>query len=212
MVRPLTYHQWMNAETLSVAEQKRHPGRPTGLGKVKGSGRKPGQPNKITRDIKETIMKRGKPLELLCDVVRGKKVRVGPQAGPGEPEYVYPSLQDRMSAARVLIGKIAPDMKATELSGPDGGPIETTAGDGSLNPMSELARRFSFILASGEAVTAELEPIEAAPPQPTRVVFEEPSTKAAGPIDPTRLPENQRPDKAAVPPDSDRPTVIAKRR
>ena len=212
MVRPLTYHQWMNAETLSVAEQKRHPGRPKGLGKVKGSGRKPGQPNKITRDIKETIMKRGKPLELLCDVVRGKKVRVGPQAGPGEPEYVYPSLQDRLSAARVLIGKIAPDMKATELSGPDGSAIEITAGDGNLNPMAEAARRFSFIMASGEAATAEPAPIKASPPKPMPVDIDEPPVMAEEPIDPTHRPDNQRRDNAAVPPDSDRPTVIAKRR
>ena len=202
----------MDAETLSAVEEKRQPGRPKGLGKVKGSGRKPGQQNKITRDIKDTIMKRGKPLELLCDVVRGKKVRVGPQAGPGEPEYVYPSLQDRLSAARVLIGKIAPDMKATELSGPDGSAIEITAGDGNLNPMAEAARRFSFIMAAGDAATAEPAPITASPPKPMPVDIDEPPVMAEEPTDPTRMPENQRPDNAAVPPDSNRPTVIAKRR
>jgi hypothetical protein len=136
--------------------EKRRPGRQKGLGKVKGSGRKPGQPNKITKDIKETIMKRGKPLELLCDVVRGKKIRVGPQAGPGEPKYVYPTLQDRVSAARVLIGKVAPDMKATELSGPDGAAVAIKT-DSGLDPAIELARRFSFIIAAGEAATDERE-------------------------------------------------------
>ena len=122
-----------------------------------GSGRKPGQVNKVTKDIKEMIIKRGKPAELLCDVVRGKKIRVGPQAGPGDPEYVYPTLQDRVSAARVLIGKVAPDMRSQELTGADGGPIETRTGDSSLNPMMELARRFAFVMASGEAAIAKPE-------------------------------------------------------
>ncbi len=147
----------MRQKLLSMADEnvpeRSLPGRPKGLGKVNGSGRKPGQPNKITRDVKETIMKRGKPLELLCDVVRGRKVRVGPQAGPGEPEYVYPTLQDRISAARVLISKVAPDIKATEISGPDGGPIETRVG--SLDPIAETARRFAFIMASCEAAEPE---------------------------------------------------------
>jgi hypothetical protein len=207
----------MDAKTLSVAEEKRQPGRPKGLGKVKGSGRKPGQPNKITQDLKETIMKRGKPLELLCDVVRGRKVRVGPQAGPGEPEYVYPSLQDRLSAARVLIGKIAPDMRATELSGPDGGPIKTKIDNG-LSDEEDAATRLFHIIAKREAaagITVSSRPLKTVTPSPPLAIEEQPVSvpvKAEEPIDPTRMPENQRPDNAAVPPGYDRPAVIAKRR
>ena len=193
----------------AVALPARSVGRPRGLGKVPGSGRKPGQVNKITKDIKEIIMKRGKPLELLCDVVRGKKIRVGPQAGPGEPEFVYPSLADRLIAARTLLGKIAPDMKATEITGVDGGPIETTVTEGGLNPLAELARRLSFVMASGDAdagVTVETQPI--APPQAETI--EQPVVEM--PVDPLRRPENQRPDNRAVPTRSDRPQVITRRR
>jgi len=101
---------------------KRPPGRAPGLGKVAGSGRKKGVPNKITTDIKETILKRGRPLELLCDVARGIKIRVGAQAGP-EKTFVYPTLPDRIRAAETLLAKIVPSMKASEISGPDGVPL-----------------------------------------------------------------------------------------
>jgi hypothetical protein len=192
------------------ASPKRPPGRPRGLGKVPGSGRKPGTPNKLTQDVREYIMEKGQPLELLFKIARGYKIKVGDS--DGNAAKIYPSLTDRAAAARALLAKCLPDMKATELSGPDGGPIETTAGDGSLNPMSELARRFSFIMASGEAATAEPAPIKASSPKPMPVDINEPPVMAEEPIDPTRMPENQRRDNAAVPPGSDRPTVVAKRR
>jgi len=101
---------------------KRPPGRAPGLGKVAGSGRKKGVPNKITTDVKETILKRGRPLELLCDVARGIKIRVGAQAGP-EKTFVYPNLPDRIRAAETLLSKIVPSMKASEISGPEGVPL-----------------------------------------------------------------------------------------
>lgn len=104
------------------SEDKRPPGRAPGLGKVVGSGRKKGVPNKITTDVKETILKRGRPLELLCDVARGIKIRVGAQAGP-EKVFVYPTLPDRIRAAETLLSKIVPSVKASEISGPDGAPL-----------------------------------------------------------------------------------------
>lgn len=106
-----------------LAPRKR--GRPAGLGKVPGSGRKKGTPNHTTADAKALILARGKPIEFLCDVIQGRRVRVGPQAGPGEARYEYPSLTDRMRAAVALAAKVLPDVKATELSGPDGGAIQT---------------------------------------------------------------------------------------
>lgn len=96
-------------------------GRPKGLPKT--GGRKKGVTNRISPDIRQTILERGKPLELLCDVARVVKIRVGPQAGPGTPEFVYPTLQDRIHAAETLLRKIAPDLKATEISGPEGQPV-----------------------------------------------------------------------------------------
>ena len=80
----------------ATCSDPKRPGRKPGSPRVAGSGRKVGTKNKITLPIKEMILKRGKPVELLCDVSRGLKIRVGPQAGPGAPEWVYPDLPTRI--------------------------------------------------------------------------------------------------------------------
>ena len=130
---------------------KRKPGRPKGLGKVPGSGRKAGTPNKLTKDVRNYILEKGKPLELLFKISCGHKIKVGD--ADGNAKRIYPSLADRASAAKVLLSKVLPDIKATEISGPDGGPIETRVG--SLDPIAETARRFAFIMASSEVAEPE---------------------------------------------------------
>ena len=50
-------------------------------------------------------MQRGRPVELLCDISRGKKIRVKAQAGPGKPDHEYPDLRMRQEAAKILLGK-----------------------------------------------------------------------------------------------------------
>lgn len=120
-------------------------GRPPGTPKT--GGRKPGQQNLVTKDIKELILRRGRPVELLCDVARGLKVRVGPQAGPGEPEFIYPTLADRLSAARVLLGKVIGDVKSIELGGaPDGVPIQVE------DAIETAQRRADALARLGEAL------------------------------------------------------------
>jgi hypothetical protein len=104
-----------------ITPQKRPPGRPKGLGRVPGSGRKPGTPNKLTQDVRQYIMDKGQPLELLFKIARGHKIKVGD--AEGNAAKIYPSLTDRASAARALLAKCLPDMKATEVSSPDGGPL-----------------------------------------------------------------------------------------
>jgi hypothetical protein len=111
----------------------RKPGRPAGLGKVPGSGRKRGTPNGTTADAKTLIVAQGKPIEFLCRIVQGQRVRVGPRAGPGPVQWEYPSLQDRMRAAMVLAGKVVPDVRATEISGPGGAPLPAPAAPVQLN-------------------------------------------------------------------------------
>ena len=128
---------------IQAAPEKGRPGRRKGTRKT--GGRKKGVPNKISRDVKETILKRGKPLELLCDVARGVKIRVGPQAGPEKPEYQYPSLQERIAAAKTLLSKIVPDLKSQELSGPDGTPLQFQRNPDEVSD-TEIARRIVWIL------------------------------------------------------------------
>jgi len=106
-----------------IPPERKKRGRKPGCDKTPGSGRKPNTPNKISRDLKEVVLARGKPLELLCDISRGLRIRVGPQAGPGEPQYAYPTLQERVTAAKILIDKIMPTASSTEITGKDGVPL-----------------------------------------------------------------------------------------
>lgn len=123
--------------------EPRTPGRKPGSPRVPGSGRKVGTKNKVTLPVKEMILTRGRPVELLCDVSRGLRIRVGPQAGPGEPEWCYPDLPTRINAARTLLGKIVPDLRAQEITGKDGDALLPT---NLAMDNRELARRVALIL------------------------------------------------------------------
>src|SRR6516162_11099230 len=90
--------------------EKRGPGRQKGLGRVPGSGRKPGTPNRTTVELREQITA-ARPVEFLIKVAEGRRIRIGPH-GPGEPSYAYPSLEQRLLAAELLMKKILPDLTA----------------------------------------------------------------------------------------------------
>ncbi len=77
----------------------------------------------ITRDF---VIKQGAPLQFLCSVVRGKRFTAAAEPGDGKRVHVFPSLDQRIRAAEVLSRKVLPDLKATELTGKDGGPIGLT--------------------------------------------------------------------------------------
>ena len=87
--------------------EKRGSGRPNGLGRVPGSGRKPGTPNRTTAELREQITA-ARRVEFLIKVAEGRRVRIGPQAGPGFPTYAYTSLEQRLRAAELLMKKPAP--------------------------------------------------------------------------------------------------------
>jgi hypothetical protein len=84
---------------------------------VPGSGRKPGTPNRTTAELREQITA-ARPVEFLTKVAEGRKIRVGPQGDPGAPAYAYPSLEQRLRAAELLMKKILPDLTAAEVTGP----------------------------------------------------------------------------------------------
>jgi hypothetical protein len=105
---------------LPGTDKRRRPGRLPGSPRVPGSGRRAGTPNVLTSDLREVIATKGKPVEFLCKIVQGLRVRVGPQAGPGEPTYVYPSLAQRIEVALALSSKIVSDLRSVEHTGADG--------------------------------------------------------------------------------------------
>ena len=132
-------------------------GRLPGHGRVPGSGLKKGQ-RIITAEIKGDILAKGRPIELLCNISRGLKIRVGPVTGPNA-KYVYPTLSERISAAKLLLSKVVPDMRSIELGGSaDGEPIRTEHRDASsLGPNEEAARRIKLLLHMAEESKQEEE-------------------------------------------------------
>jgi hypothetical protein len=72
------------------------------------------------------VIKEGQPLAFLCRVVRGKRFSAAAQLGDRKRVYIYPTLDQSLRAAEILSRKVLPDLKATELTGKDGGPIGLT--------------------------------------------------------------------------------------
>jgi hypothetical protein len=84
-------------------------------------------------------------VEFLIKVAEGRRIRIGPQAGPGEPTYAYPSMEQRLRAAE-LLKKILPDLTASEVSGPGG--KDLIPAEPGLSDL-QLAQWITFLLAKG---------------------------------------------------------------
>ena len=103
--------------------EKRGPGRPKGLGKVPGSGRARGTPNKDRAATVEKIMRHADPLEFLCKICRGDRLTAAPEPGATKKAWWYPTGDQRITAAQTLARKVLPDQKAVEVAGPLGEPL-----------------------------------------------------------------------------------------
>ena len=106
-----------------TATPKRKPGRPRGLGKVPGSGRKKGTCNKDRAATVERIQKEADPILFLCKVCRGDRMTAADETGAKKKSWWVPTGDQRISAAQTLARKIMPDMKAIEHAGPLGEPL-----------------------------------------------------------------------------------------
>ena len=101
---------------------KRKPGRPKGY--PRSGGRKPGTVNKSTQLGRDFIIRKGAPIETLCKISKGEKVQAAADtASASERNGVYPTIDQRLAAARILAAKIVPDQKAVEIAGPQGEPL-----------------------------------------------------------------------------------------
>ena len=121
--------------------EKRRLGRPPGY--PKSGGRKPGSKNVVPSELRRFINQKGRPLELLAAISSGRKITAGDPDEPGKKIRVYPSLGERVAAARVLMNKLIPDLRATEISGSDGGPVKI---ENKQFTNKERARRPVFML------------------------------------------------------------------
>ena len=124
--------------------RKRKPGRPKGQPRT--GGRMKGTPNRSTVQTRERIQELADPIAFLADVMAGKRMVAAGEPGDMKKTWCYPSLEQRLRAGETLLRKILPDLKATELSGPDGAPlIEPTPRDKHLSTL-EAARHIAFVL------------------------------------------------------------------
>ena len=110
-----------------TATPKRPPGRPKGY--PRSGGRARGTPNKKNQVTRDYVIKQGAPLAFLCRVVRGKRFTAAAQLGDNKRTYIYPTLDQSLRAAEILSRKVLPDLKATEVTGKDGGPVALTLTD-----------------------------------------------------------------------------------
>ena len=116
---------------------KRPTGRPRGLGKVPGSGRQRGTPNRDRAATIEKIMREADPLLFLCKVARGDRMEAGSEPGASKKSWWAPTGDQRISAAQTLARKVLPDMKAVELTGEP--PVITSIKRTIVDPVSKPA-------------------------------------------------------------------------
>jgi hypothetical protein len=72
---------------------KHGPGRPKGLPRT--GGRQKGTPNRTTAELREQIAA-ASPVEFLIKIAEGRRICIGPQGGPREAAYAYPSMEQRL--------------------------------------------------------------------------------------------------------------------
>ena len=109
------------SERRMTTTAKRAPGRPKGTPRT--GGRAPGTPNKKNQVSRDFVIKEGAPLAFLCSVVRGRRFTAASEQGDSKRTHIFPTLDQRIRAAEVLSRKCLPDLKATELTGKDGGAV-----------------------------------------------------------------------------------------
>jgi hypothetical protein len=103
-----------------VERAKNPPGRPKGLGRVPGSGRRKGIPNRGTIATREMILRKGNPIEFLIGVMNGNRFTAAPEEGSRKKSWAFPTMDQRLAAAQTLAKKVAADMKSIDLSAEDG--------------------------------------------------------------------------------------------
>jgi len=83
----------------------------------KTGGREAGTPNKVTLAMRERIEREADPIGFLCSVMAGEKIKSAVQKdSDAEPVEVIPTLDQRISAANVLVRKTVPDAKDNPVS------------------------------------------------------------------------------------------------
>lgn len=142
-------------------------GRAPGSPRVAGSGRKAGTPNKTTADVRQQIIDRAAPVDVLVAIAAGKRMRCGSEIKlvDGRPRSVpiwqQPTIEQRLKAASTLLHKVAPDLKASEITADIASRSDVhVTDDTALTPLA-VAHRLAFILSEANRVGHSPQIIEA---------------------------------------------------
>ena len=101
---------------------RRPPGRPKGY--PRSGGRAKGTANKSTQLGRDFIIKKGAPIEILCRIAKGEKIQAAADTASAAKRHgIFPTIDQRLTAARILAAKIVPDMKSVDLSADGGAPF-----------------------------------------------------------------------------------------
>lgn len=128
------------------APARRRPGRPKGLPKPPGSGRKPGTPNRVTRDVREAAGKHGtKALKALVELLDAPDPKI------------------RTIAAREILDRAyGRPLTPSEVTGKDGAPLIPATEMSNL----EALRRVRWIMNKAKRDAAANDEGAAEPPEP----------------------------------------------
>ena len=113
-------------------------------------GRPKGSVNRTNKIAKEAITEAA-PHAFLIRIMEGRKFMRAAEDGAKRKVACYPTLQESTAAARTLLAKTCPDMKAVELAGKDGEPLVPNL----AMTDKELARRVALILDQADKAAAE---------------------------------------------------------
>jgi hypothetical protein len=75
-------------------------------------GRPPGTPNKVTVATRERIENEADPIGFLGAVMRGEPIKTAPLKDGSNQVDAFPTIDQRVSAARILADKLLPNAKS----------------------------------------------------------------------------------------------------
>ena len=79
-------------------------------------GRPPGTPNKVTVATRERIEAKADPVAFLAAVMNGEPIKTAPLKDAGTQTEAYPTIDQRLSAARILADKLLPNAKSRPIT------------------------------------------------------------------------------------------------
>lgn len=83
---------------------------------IRYGGRGPGTPNKVTAATRERIESEADPIGFLASIMLGEPIKAAPVKDGESQVETYPTVDQRVSAARILADKLVPNAKSKPIT------------------------------------------------------------------------------------------------